>query len=488
MYNYVRFYVELISQDLEAGGQVFGELTHFKDDLGELNIISRFKEWVLTAFEDESNILAPMLFAIKETYNLQQHSNTNSRTQIVDTAPEPQGQQDDLGNGQRLEATVTDNPILDDAPVFAPLLSQLVYRLDDSIMDFKPTPKDHAAMLGSGKMTLAAHLLTLAQSTGRHELCTSVLSNLIPCIESIGHELSVSQHVARVGAVNTFGDEQLNVDILAEQAIRRCIAKCPSVLAASSEEDPKEQPVQQLDPSQKSTNATAEQYTLAFDPLDGSSIIAANWTVGTIIGIWDGPSALDRSPKVNQIAAVLGIYGPRTTAIVAVRLPGFDPICFEVGLGRVMESDGTTKFLSEMIRTEVKLLFPPFTTRYFAPANLRAAAEDEKYMRLITSFIQKKYTLRYSGGLVPDIYHMLVKGHGVYISPVTSASKAKLRRLYELLPIALIIECCGGRAVDPTTGVDILDNAVKHCDERAGLLCGSKEEVDEVVNAMINSS
>ncbi|KAI1133512.1 hypothetical protein F5Y10DRAFT_227939 [Nemania abortiva] len=81
----------------------------------------------------------------------------------------------------------------------------------------------------------------------------------------------------------------------------------------------------------------------------------------------------------------------------------------------------------EVIRSEVRLLSPPSKARYFAPANLRAAAEDEQYMRLITSLIQNKYTLRYSGGLVPDIYHTLVRGHSVYISPITSASKAKLR-------------------------------------------------------------
>ena len=106
----------------------------------------------------------------------------------------------------------------------------------------------------------------------------------------------------------------------------------------------------------------------------------------------------------------------------------------------------------EVIRDRVTLSAPPFKTRYFAPANLRAAAEDEAYLSLINYYISEKYTLRYSGGLVPDVLHVLVKGHGIYISPVTKVSQAKLRRLFELAPIALIMECAGARAIDPATG------------------------------------
>ena len=50
-----------------------------------------------------------------------------------------------------------------------------------------------------------------------------------------------------------------------------------------------------------------EQYTVAFDPLDGSSIISTNWTVGAIFGIWDGPTAIGQDPVEKQIGAVLGV-------------------------------------------------------------------------------------------------------------------------------------------------------------------------------------
>ncbi|KAF2223080.1 sedoheptulose-1,7-bisphosphatase [Elsinoe ampelina] len=297
----------------------------------------------------------------------------------------------------------------------------------------------------------------------RVALRTEVLPALIHSVQLIAETLRSSHQVSQVGTANAFGDDQLNVDVAAENIIREAIANSPSIAAASSEEDPVEKVVNQ-------NLEGGEIYTIAFDPLDGSSIIAPNWSVGTIIGLWDGKSALNQSPD-KQIAAILGVYGPRTTVVVAIRTSTSDSVAFELGI-----NDGTC----DIIRERIQLDSPPFKTRYFAPANLRSAAEDQKYMELVTHYIRNKYTLRYSGGLVPDIVHALVKGHGVYVSPVTEKSKAKLRRLYELAPIALIVECAGGKALDSKTGERILERQIKDCDERAGIVCGTTDEVDLV--------
>ena len=80
--------------------------------------------------------------------------------------------------------------------------------------------------------------------------------------------------------------------------------------------------------------------------------------------------------------------------------------------------------------------------------------------------------------------HALVKGHGVYVSPVTDESTAKLRRLYELAPIALVMECSGGLAIDPATGKGILEEPIKNYDARAGLFCGTEEDVKFVKQAL----
>lgn len=281
---------------------------------------------------------------------------------------------------------------------------------------------------------------------------SSVVPSLLQSIQKVAEALRNNQTISQAGAANSFGDDQLNVDVQAENIIREALASCPSVVTASSEEDPKEVSTT----SDSVPNDSGEVYTVAFDPLDGSSIIAPNWTVGTIIGIWEGNSALNQDPAKEQVASILGVFGPRTTAIIAWRF-GDRTCCFEVGLSSTS---------CELVRESVQLASPPFKTRYFAPANLRAAAEDERYAALVSKYISEKYTLRYSGGLVPDVVHALVKGHGVYVSPVTEASKAKLRRLYELAPLALIVECAGGRAVDPATGKDVLATQIADCDER----------------------
>lgn len=317
----------------------------------------------------------------------------------------------------------------------------------------------------SAKFT--AHLQSVLPDQSRKALVHEIIPRLLQTLPSIAQGLQRTS-VADVGSANLFGDNQLNVDVLAEDLLRSTIAQCPAIVTVSSEEDPVE----------KSTNAgslntgAGEQYTVAFDPLDGSSIISANWTVGTIIGIWDGASALSKTetPRRKQIAAILGVLGPRTSAVIALRVPGSPQTCIEVS---VVDNEITIVKPSVQLKSESK-------TRYFAPANMRAAADNASYLQLINFYIAQKYTLRYSGGLVPDVYHCLVKGHGVYTSPVTSSSPAKLRRLYELAPIALVVECAGGFAIDSSDGSDILDRPIRDTDERGGLICGSQEELETV--------
>ncbi|OLN81861.1 Sedoheptulose-1,7-bisphosphatase, chloroplastic [Colletotrichum chlorophyti] len=327
---------------------------------------------------------------------------------------------------------------------------------------------------------LVQHLRSVIPQDERTSLREEVIPAILDAITGVAKTLHASQHVSLAGTANSFGDDQLNVDVASENVVREAIAKCPSIHTASSEEDPVEKPARPLTNGQANgAAATSEEYTIAFDPLDGSSIIAPNWTVGTIVGIWDGRTAVGQLPAEKQVAAVMGVIGPRTTAIVALRIPGADPACFEVGFG----ASGVTD--CEIIRKVVKLADGPFKTRYFAPANLRHAADDERYSALITRFIREKYTLRYCGGLVPDIVHSLVKGHGVYVSPVSPGTPAKLRFLYELYPIALIIEVAGGKAIDPADGKRILEKISVDCDGRAGLICGTAEEVDMVREALL---
>ncbi|KKA25996.1 hypothetical protein TD95_002706 [Thielaviopsis punctulata] len=322
-------------------------------------------------------------------------------------------------------------------------------------------------------MTLnLAALAGLTPPPDRSELFTSLLPSILSSISSVARVLSSAHTVSLAGGTNNFGDDQLNVDVAAEAAIRKHLASVSCLATVSSEEDPVERPGAGFQAGSK------EEYTVAFDPLDGSSIIAPNWTVGAIFGIWDGPTAVGVA-ATQQVAAVLGVFGPRTTAVVAVRVPGMAAVCFEVGLD--MGDDSQV----QVLRADVKLASGPVKTRYFAPANLRCARESAAYAQLIQHYITEGYTLRYAGGLVPDVVHILVKGHGVYVNPVTPGTKAKLRALYELFPMALIMECVGGKAVDPATGERILAGRAEGCGDKGAFLFGTAEEVDFAVGKLL---
>lgn len=321
---------------------------------------------------------------------------------------------------------------------------------------------------------LKKHLESLVSGhPNRTALTQEVLPSLLRTLPSIAQALRTTS-VSQAGSANQFGDDQLNVDVLAENLIRDAIAQVPSISTASSEEDPVEKPAYQ------GSENSEEKYTIAFDPLDGSSIIGPNWTVGTIIGIWDGETAISETstPRSKQVASILGVLGPRTTAVVALRLPGTEGSVFEASVSDAGDV--------QVLRADVKYNDTP-KTRYFAPANLRCAAENPAYLELVNHFIRQKFTLRYSGGLVPDVFHALVKGHGIYTSPVTEKSPAKLRRLYELAPIALLVECAGGEALDSKDGSRVLDTPIRHTDERGGLVCGNAAEVEFVRGRLLGA-
>eukprot|EP00920_Eleutheroschizon_duboscqi_P001118 GHVT01002669.1.p1 GENE.GHVT01002669.1~~GHVT01002669.1.p1 ORF type:complete len:146 (+),score=38.28 GHVT01002669.1:410-847(+) len=117
--------------------------------------------------------------------------------------------------------------------------------------------------------------------------------------------------------------------------------------------------------------------------------------------------------------------------------------------------------------------------KIFAPANLRASQDLPAYKELIEDWMAKRYTLRYSGGLVPDVYQMFVKGQGIFCNPASAKAPAKLRLCYEVAPIANLIEAAGGKT---SSGKEsLLDVAIEHMDQRSPFIGGTAEEVDKIL-------
>merc|ERR1719230_2449290 len=122
--------------------------------------------------------------------------------------------------------------------------------------------------------------------------------------------------------------------------------------------------------------------------------------------------------------------------------------------------------------------------KIFAPANLRATKELEGYKKLVQHYMENKYTLRYSGGLVPDVYQQFTKQQGVFANPTSESSPAKLRLAFEASPFGLLVEKAGGKTSDGVSGCSILDVQINTVDQRTALCIGSANEVDRF-NEMI---
>merc|ERR1712003_566412 len=277
------------------------------------------------------------------------------------------------------------------------------------------------------------------------------------------------------GSSNTFGDAQLSVDVIADNLMWEACKNSDIIREGASEEDPIVRTVGENDEA---------DYTVCWDPLDGSSIVDNNWAVGTMIGIWGrrsgtGDDGLIGATGRDQKTSLVAIYGPRTTVLVAL-----DDGVYEFSYGCTPEGcelpDGT---FAPWICSRKQITISP-DCKIFAPANLRAAKEVAGYKKLIDHYMDNKFTLRYTGGLVPDVYQQFTKQQGVFSNPTSDSSPAKLRLAFEASPFGLLVEKAGGKTSDGVSGCSILDVQINAGDQRTALCIGSSNEVDRF-NEMI---
>jgi len=275
------------------------------------------------------------------------------------------------------------------------------------------------------------------------------------------------------GSSNTFGDAQLSVDVIADEIMWNKCRESSTVAFGASEEEPEVKPC----------NPNGE-YTVCWDPLDGSSIVDNNWAVGTMIGVWgsksgSGDDGLIGATGRDQVTSLIALYGPRTTVLV-----GLDDGVYEFSYGCTPEgcqlADGT---FAPWICSRSQITISE-ECKIFAPANLRATKEVEGYKKLVDYYMQEKYTLRYSGGLVPDVYQQFTKQQGVFSNPTSDSSPAKLRLAFEAAPFGLLVEMAGGKTSDGVSGGSVLDVQINQVDQRTALCIGSSKEVDRF-NEMI---
>lgn len=293
---------------------------------------------------------------------------------------------------------------------------------------------------------------------GVHSDVRSLLYHIARGVKYINFSIRAG-NTGKISSANSSGEQQMALDVMADQLIMDELQKSELCSVIVSEE---QETCVKFD-------APRGNFMVAYDPLDGSSLVSANLAIGSIFGVWEDPEVMGRATGEGMQAACFAVYGPRITLVISIK------------------DKGTHEFelndVGEFILTKADIKVAP-ETKYFAPGNLRACAEDPKYSAVMQDWLAKQRKLRYSGGMVPDLNHILCKGQGIFSYPAdTEHTSGKLRLLFECGPMAFVFEEAGGTALDQS-GQRILETVVTDYHQRTPIFIGSKGEVQRVVDMM----
>ncbi|MGZ3898949.1 MAG: class 1 fructose-bisphosphatase [Bacteroidia bacterium] len=279
--------------------------------------------------------------------------------------------------------------------------------------------------------------------------------------------------LGETGETNVQGEKVKKLDVFANDQFIAALKAGGEVCAIASEENDEIIPVE----SEISRNA---KYVVAMDPLDGSSNIDVNVSVGTIFSIYrrttlSGPGTTEDFMQrgTEQVAAGYIIYGS-SCMLVYTTGKGVNGFTLDPSIGEFCLSHPnmqTPKMGNVYSINEGNYLhFPEGVKKY-----IKYCQEEDK----VTN---RPFSSRYIGSGVADIHRNLIVG-GIYIYPTTTKSpKGKLRLLYECNPLAFIIEQAGGKA---TTGNKrIMELDIKELHQRTPLFIGSAEMVDMAMEFM----
>ncbi len=281
----------------------------------------------------------------------------------------------------------------------------------------------------------------------------------------------ISREVNRAGIVqisgaidqeNASGEVQQKLDVLADELLISCLQNSGECCGIASEEN------DQFLPISKSPDS---KYVVIFDPLDGSSNIDVNVSIGTIFAIYrkentkESCTLTDFLQKGNkQVAAGYVLYGS-STMLVYTTGKGVNGFTLDQSIGEFCLSHPDIKI------PEQKKLYSVNQSSFYQ--------YDEVIQETIHEYMQNGFNFRYIGSMVADVHRTLLKG-GIFIYPSTEKNpKGKLRLLYECNPLAFIMEQAGGAASDGKNR--ILDLTPEKLHQRTPVFIGSSDWVQDIV-------
>ncbi|MCB0475186.1 MAG: class 1 fructose-bisphosphatase [Flavobacteriaceae bacterium] len=275
------------------------------------------------------------------------------------------------------------------------------------------------------------------------------------------------------GDTNVQGEEQQKLDVYANQVFMQTLTNREIVCGIASEEEDNFITISGNDDSNNN------KYVVLIDPLDGSSNIDVNVSVGTIFSIYrrvtepGTPVQLEDFLQEghNQVAAGYIVYGTSTMLVYTTGY-GVNGFTLNPAIGVFYLSHPNMQFPEHgkiySINEGNYIHFPQGVKDY-----LKYCQQEEG---------DRPYTSRYIGSLVSDFHRNMIKG-GIYIYPTSSkAPKGKLRLLYECNPMAFLTEQAGGKASDGYQR--ILDIKPNELHQRVPFFCGSKKMVDKAEEFM----
>ena len=316
--------------------------------------------------------------------------------------------------------------------------------------------------------TVQQHILReqqqLPEAQGTFSWLLSGITLATKMIQARVRRAGLEDVIGSMGATNVQGEEQQKLDVYANQALLDSLAVRDGVAILVSEEN--EEPVT----FDRATDTG--RYIVFFDPLDGSSNIDVNVSVGTIFSIYRRPDGLTNvepgavlQPGYKQVAAGYVVYGS-SAIFVYTAGRGVYGFTLDPSIGAYVLSYDNMKM--------------PKQGKYYSVNEANADAFPPAYRNYLAGLrrgdLGKEYSSRYVGSLVADFHRTLLKG-GVFLYPPTKSHPGgKLRLMYEANPLAFIAEQAGGMA---TNGHQrILDLQPTSIHERTPFIIGSQTEME----------
>jgi fructose-1,6-bisphosphatase I len=258
----------------------------------------------------------------------------------------------------------------------------------------------------------------------------------------IDHEIK-TEDLGYCNSANSSGEDQLKLDVKSDYIIEEAFKNISIVKSLVSEE---KEGVMELHED--------GIYTICYDPLDGSSLADVNLSVGSIFGIYEGELKAE-----NLVASAYVVYGPRIELVLASK--GSRPRHYRA-------EEGLFNFICEIRLDEKGKLNAPGGTQQ---------NWTKEHKTFVDGLFAEGYRLRYSGGMVPDLHQILLKGGGIFSYPGTSDKpNGKLRQLFEVIPFAFIYEQASGQAIDEK-GMRLMELVPDHPHDTSPCFFGSDYEI-----------